>query len=71
MKIYKVAWRLQGGGTYIPDDPVTSGGGYYGDRTGIQLVTARKKNQAVAAVKNALPGCKIVSSSVVLDLGRE
>lgn len=67
MKIYKVEWIERGAGGYVPPDPV-SGGDYYTDRYGFEIVTAPTAKAAAQAVKTCRPSATVKRPKVVHSL---
>ncbi len=56
MNIYLVEGKLPGQGEYVPEDPVTSGGGYYGNKYFTHFITAETAAAAREAVVMACRG---------------
>lgn len=52
LKLYRVNWKIRGGGAYVPPDPV-AGGDYHSDKHGTDLITCFSAKSARSLVQKA------------------
>lgn len=67
IKVYKVKWCIIDGGQYVPPDPV-SGGDYYRDAYGMDIIPALTVKMAKEIVEKARPLAKIRAIKVLTNL---
>ena len=66
LKIFHVKWAIDGGGSYIPPDPC-SGGDYYSNLHGSDILPATSKKDAREILIACRPNAKVKSIDLIKE----